>query len=225
MFGEEKLENPIESSEALEAKFNRYKSLLIPLIIEMNISRIPLLYRQVILGIDSNLSGAFVISTMYKMTILCGFKCPKYYFNIVRIKSCIPQEGHSFLCYRDSNAKIIDLLGWKRLMKLEHYIATMNLNQALPLYVKAKTLRVNLSEEKEEECYHLIALHNIFPDEPIGVNSEELLSCASETKEFLASLFNKYGEKESSLHCSAGRIDLEGLMEINHQYQNLPREP
>jgi len=153
------------------------------------------------------------------------FKSPEYYFDIVGIKSCIPQEGHSFHCYRDSNAKVIDLLGWKRLMELEHYTATMNLNQALPLYAKAKTLLVNLSEKKEEECYHLIVLHNIFPDEPVGVNSKEILSYASKTRKFLASLFNKYGETESNLHCSAGRIDLEKLMEVNYQYQNPPSEP
>ena len=225
MFGKEEARNPMEFSEVLEAEFNRYKSLLIPLIIEMDISRSPLLYRQVILGIDSNSSGAFVISTMYKMVMPFRFKSPEYYFDIVGIKSCIPQYGHSFRCYRDNNARIIDLLGWKRLMELEHYIATMNLNQVLPLHTKAKTLRVNLSEEKEEERYHLIALHNIFPDEPVGVNSKEILSYASKTKESLDSLFNKYGEKESSLHCLAGSINLEGLMDVNHRYQNPPKEP
>lgn len=153
-------------------------------------------------------------------------KLREYFFDIVGMKSCIPQNGHSFHCYYDSNGKAIDLLGWKRLMELECYVAAKNLGHALPLCTNVEALQaVMLLINGKKEYYHLVVAHNVFPEGQVGTDLKEILSCAKNTREFLSSPFNKYGEKESNQFCSAGTIDLEKLIEVNYRYKHPPSEP
>jgi len=226
---EKKSRNLMTWEEILEEEFiishsSLLDSIAMQVVVALNL-KISFLCKSITEIVTDSMPWIFMFPVTLKNYKL-PFKLWKYYFNVVGIRSCVPQSGHSFACYRDSNNKIISLLGWKRFMELECYIAAKRLSRVLPLCANAGELRtVELPIKKEKGRYHLIAVHNVFPDEPVGLDSKEILSYTSKTREFLASLFNKEGEKESNLHCSAGRIDFKKLMDINHQYMNPPSEP